>query len=78
MAQTYMHEGLFMSLRYWQVPWIQNSLYFFRHGFLFFPFPFPFVFFLPCPFLLEPSIFSAFKTALGSFGLLENATVCVK
>lgn len=77
-GQTYMHEGPFMSLRYLQVPWIQKSLYFFRHGFLFFPFPFPFAFFLPKPFLLEPSSLSAFNTALGSFGLLENATVCVK
>lgn len=76
-GSAYMHEGPFKSRRYWQVPWIQKSLYFFRHGFLFLPFPFPFAFFLPSPFLAAPSSFSPFKTALGSLGLLENATVLV-
>ncbi len=69
-----MQEGIFKSLRYWQVPWIQKSMYFFRQGFLFLPFPFPLAFFLPSPFLVKPSSFSAFKTALGSLGLLEKAT----
>lgn len=76
-GSAYMHEGPFTSFRYWQLPWIQKSLYFFRHGFLFLPFPFPFPFFLPSPFLFESSSFSAFKTALWSLGLLENATILV-
>lgn len=61
-----------MSLRYWQVPWMQKSLYFFRHGFLFFPLPFPP--FLPFPLLLFTSVLSASRMTEGSLGLLDMAT----
>lgn len=71
-ACTHTQDGARTFLRYWQVPWMQKSLYFFRHGFLFFPLPFPLD--LPFPFLLFPSVLSASMVTNGSLGLLDIAT----
>lgn len=44
---TYMHDGARSSFTYLHSPWMQKSLYFRRHGSLFFPNPLPFFFFFP-------------------------------
>lgn len=75
-APTHTQDGARTFLRYWQVPWMQKSLYFFRHGFLFFPLPFPLAF--PFPFLVFASVLSASRVTDGSLGLLDIATVSQK
>ena len=70
-ADTYTQAGWRTFLWYRQVPWMQKSLYFFRHGFLFLPFPF--ALFLPFP-LLFASVLSVSRMADGSLGWLDLDT----
>lgn len=71
-SDTHTQDGARMSLRYWQVPWMQKSLYFFMQGFLFFPRPLPF--FFAVPLRLFPSVVAASRMEDGSLGLLDMAT----